>query len=989
MGEIALDTPKGEFVFEIKGDQPSSAEIMKIQSAIRDLGVDDSIKSTATTDKEQIDKEIEQLFDTKTGIKDASLRGSLSAAENRGEEDLIFGKFNILEGEYLRDKRGRLALTPEGAAKLGLTVERNTLIDEDGFSRYDLADLGGIAPELIGGVTGAMKGAAIGSAVPGIGTLFGGMVGAALGAGGGQALEEVVEATAGVSKQSAGSIAKDIATEAAIGFVGEGLFGAIGKAFGAGKRSMTAGKELTSEELETAGKSLEMGIYPTLSAIRAPSVIARTQAIGEKIFKTSDRLKKNNDVMTQKINEFKNLAGSNTADEAGEALLKGLEENNTALIKAEAEARKAVLKQFEDTANSFGSADARNASINDEVFEMFADAQMKFDENMTLTFKAVDSLMKNRLGSKGFINVKELAPKGGSAVEGSLEDLTKRGLSDFAGATEDSTNVITNALKGIQLVAGKDFTKPISFNQLYNIRKTMNDAIVKSESTVGRQLDPILDKIDNIMSRENLVIKARDANLTSGELTLVENASKQLVKARKDFAKGKKILENLDSNIVLKNLENFVKREGRDAKRTAIDPQIYKDLIKKDRPQFLEASFKVLNEFGKPGEALKLRKELANNFIRDNLTKSGIDSISPQNFSGKAFADAVDNLGTSGDVLFGGATEYAGIKSLANQIRQTSLGKMDDAVIKDIMDQGGSQNLKGLLQSVRDTQVNLHNLQTSALRKKLSSGTLNATEAGELIANKSTQANQIDEVLESFRIKGDEESVKKVQGYFMNSLIDDFGETVMTDSTKLNKFADRMLDASKGNKLNIIYGSEMGKNMAEFAKILKFNARTAEGGDLVAASIAASPLQNIGSLIRFSIIGKYLTSAPYYNQILNQYKIGVKVAKTDAERAMTLGQAMRNAFSQGPIQSAQEGINEGEKQLKSLADSSGITSALKNTANQVRTNVRPSTPTGTGINVTPPASNTGLGQINVNSPGTGALLGLSPVNQAIAARQQP
>jgi hypothetical protein len=98
---------------------------------------------------------------------------------------------------------------------------------------------------------------------------------------------------------------------------------------------------------------------------------------------------------------------------------------------------------------------------------------------------------------------------------------------------------------------------------------------------------------------------------------------------------------------------------------------------------------------------------------------------------------------------------------------------------------------------------------------------------------------------------------------------------------------------------------------------------------------------------------------------------------------------MRNAFSQGPIQSAQEGINEGEKQLKSLADSSGITSALKNTANQVRTNVRPLASAGTGINVTPPATNTGLGQINVNSPGTGALLGLSPVNQAIASRQQP
>ena len=37
------------------------------------------------------------------------------------------------------------------------------------------------------------------------------------------------------------------------------------------------------------------GLLPTLSAIRAPSLVARIQAIGEKIFKTSDRLKNNND----------------------------------------------------------------------------------------------------------------------------------------------------------------------------------------------------------------------------------------------------------------------------------------------------------------------------------------------------------------------------------------------------------------------------------------------------------------------------------------------------------------------------------------------------------------------------------------------------------------------------------------------------------------------------------------------------------------------
>jgi hypothetical protein len=294
-----------------------------------------------------------------------------------------------------------------------------------------------------------------------------------------------------------------------------------------------------------------------------------------------------------------------------------------------------------------------------------------------------------------------------------------------------------------------------------------------------------------------------------------------------------------------------------------------------------------------------------------------------------------------------------------------------------------------LLNSVKNAQVNLGNLQASNVRNKLANGNLNATEAGELIANNSTKATDINDILTYFRTQNDEESIKKIQGYFMNSLIKDFGETVMTDSKKLGKFADRMLEASKGGKLNELYGNRMGQNMTEFAKILKFNARTAEGGDLVAANIAASPIQNLGKLARFGVITRFLTSAPYYDQILKQYKNGVRIAKTDAERAMTLGQAIRNFMSQAPGQMFQESVSEGADQIEALADNYGITSAIENTANQVRTNVRNQTPAGTGINVTPPAANTGLGAINVNSPGTGQLLGLSPINQAIAARQTP
>jgi len=962
MGNVQLNTPEGAINILIEGDQPNVEERIKIANILRDRGAGKQVSNEAS----EQDK-LEQLFDTNTGIKSASLRAALSAAENNDEEAAILAKFDIGEDLYVRDKRGRLALTPEGAAKFGQETDKNILIDEDGFSRYDLADLAGIAPELIGGIGGAIAGQ-IAIPIP----ILGAAIGAGLGAGGGQGVEEIIEAGAGVSRQSAGEIAKDIATEAAIGFVGDGLFGLLGKAFGIGKKSMTAGKELTAEELEIAGKSIEMDILPSLSAIRAPSVIARTQAIGEKIFKTSDRLKKNGEVMAQKINDFKLQAGSNTADEAGDALLQGLKENNKALIKAEEEARKAVLKQFEDTANSFGAALNRNSSIDNEAFELLAEAQTGFNGLMTQNFKAVDKLMESTIGAKGFIPIKEFDTK------------VNQLLKDYAGANDMSSKVIIGALEGLRKVGGKKFNNPASFNQLYILRKSLNDTAMSNSSTVKDTLQPFVKDIDRILNSTDLEALAQGAKMTGDEVDLLMKASGSLNKARADFAKGKQLLEDLDGNKVLKDLDDFVRNNVE-----PIDPKIYKDLIKPNSPKFLQKAFAVLDEFGRPGASQTLREELSNNFVKDALTKSGIDSFSTVAFSGKAFADAIDGLGTTGKILFGGDTQYNSIKSLANQVRITSLGKIDDNIIDNVINQGGSQDLKGLLQSVKDAQVNVHNLQSSSVRNKLANGNLNTTEAGELIANNSTKANEIQEIKKYFESQNDTESIAKIQGYFMNSLIDDFGETVMTDAKKLNKFADRMLEASKGNKLNVLYGDAMGKNMTEFAKILKFNARTAEGGDLVAANIAASPLQNLGKLAKFTLLGRYLTSAPYYSQIVKQYKNGVRTVKTEAERAKTLGQVMRNAFSQAPGQFVQSGISEGADQIKALADNSGITSALKNTANQVRTNVRPPAPTGTGINVTPPASNTGLGQINVNSPGTGALLGLSPVNQAIAARQTP
>ena len=88
-----------------------------------------------------------------------------------------------------------------------------------------------------------------------------------------------------------------------------------------------------------------------------------------------------------------------------------------------------------------------------------------------------------------------------------------------------------------------------------------------------------------------------------------------------------------------------------------------------------------------------------------------------------------------------------------------------------------------------------------------------------------------------------------------------------------------------------------GKSMEKFVEILKFNAKSAEGGDLVAANIAASPFQNVGKLIKFSILGRKMLSKGYYDDIVEQYK-GLSKDLTPRERATKIGFIIRQSVNQ-------------------------------------------------------------------------------------------
>jgi hypothetical protein len=690
----------------------------------------------------------ENLFDTRTGVRDAGLRASLSAAETNPEQEAILQKFGLSPEDYLRDSRGRLAITPKGGEKLGLELSENTLIDEEGFSRYDLADIAGIAPEVIGGVGGAIAGQIL-VPIP----VLGAAIGAGLGAGAGAGAEEGIEALAGVSKQTAGEIAKDIATEATIGFLADATLGTFGVGYRA-LRGGQAGKSLTPEELEAAGKSIEMGIKPTLTAIRAPSIVGRQQAIVEKIFGTSSRLKKNNEIMQSKIAQFRDAAGAASDEEAGRVLLQSLGEESTRLNKLNREAQTALLKQLDDLAQDLGAAAKKNANLEPELLDYFGNAIKAFDDRMSAVFAPIDEALESTVGSAQIIptaSIKSIATKASDTYKPSL-----------AGRTP-STRALQSAID-----ISRTIKPSSSFKSLYQTRKALNDTLATATGKAERDvITQMIRESDNLLRSGNIESFAlASGNQISEEgLNTLRQASKSLDNARGDYKTGADAFDRIESAGIIKDL----RRKAETGDRIGAQDIRLDRIVKNDNPNILKDAIEAVAEGGKTAPD-DFRELIAGQWLRDALDKSGISEINnykPDTFRGAAFAKAVKDLGRTADVLFGDTAPQ--IKALANSVEKASLSNMSKESVQNIIDAG----LKPVdtLKQIELTQNQLQNFTKSKVLRDLARGDMNPVEAAELIANKKTSASDINKIMNAFDSAGNELLNKQLEATSCKTLL--------------------------------------------------------------------------------------------------------------------------------------------------------------------------------------------------------------------------
>ena len=913
--------------------------------------------------------------DTSSGIQNAGLRAELSLADTDDDQVAVLKKYGLGETDFARDNRGRLAVTPEGAAKLGVDKEKLTLIDEEGFSRNDFSDLAGIVPEVLGGITGAITGQAL-IPIP----ILGAAIGAGVGSGTGQGAEEIFEAIRGTQTQSDEEVLSDVATEATIGFLADATFGLLGGAVRGLKGGMKPGKGLTDEELKVAGESLEMGITPTLSAVKAPSVIARQQGITEKVFGTSDRLKRNNDVMQETLASLRARVGSGTDEEVGDILMNATGKEAQSLKQLEREAQESIIQTLDDLAKDIGAATEKNLNLEDETFQILANAQKAFDDQMTALFKPIDDALESSVGTTKIIpvpRVKQLA-----------DEAKKLEASGLAGGTKPN---LQSAIQAINTLKSTD-----SFQQIYTTRKTLNDILARSRGTEAKYISDMINSLDSALSAGSIddIIRTSGKSIGADGAETLRRASDRLDTARGMYKKGASIFDDLESAGVIKRLREKTKQ----GQAIGIDDVRMDKIIKNDKPKVLDRTLKAVRySAGGTGRqadqaAEQFRQKLAGEWLRDTLNKSGISSLdnyAPETFKGAAFAKAVKDLGRTADTLFG--KDASKIKQLANQIDRTSLSNMDQAAVNQLIKEGGNGNLVGSLQNLVNAQKEIFEANKSSAFKKLSSGQLNQIEAAELIAHRSTTASDIEKIVKSFA--DNPEALAKIQGNYMEKLIADFGDTLTTDGKSLGAFAKRLLDANEGGKLTAIFGKETGEEMAKFAKILEFNARTAAGGDLVAANIAASPIQNLGKLAKFTIIGKVLSSGGYYDDIMKQYKKQI-VGEGPEERSRTLGRLMAQAFTnasiQTPPQVVQEGVNEAESQISSVMDNSGIGAQLSSIQSQV-TSPSQSSALGSINPMQPPqgSGSTSVRQQAAQSPAVAQALGINPATATLLGTGNP
>ena len=906
MGNVTVKSRFGDIDVKIAGDTPTFEEFLKI----------DDIKSNP---KAYLPDEVVQSyqkslrgedadFDYSTGIQDTKLRAMLGRADTAEDEEKVLREgFGLTETQFVRDNRGRLALTPEGAEKFGVETDVPVLIDERGFTRQDFADLSGLGTTIAGGIGGAVAGQAL-IPVP----VLGAAIGAAIGGGAGKATEEGIEALQGVQAQAGSEIAKDIATEALIAGAGEGIFGLAGKTFRVVTGTGRVGRGVPEERIQDITAAGERGYQPSLSAIGAPSLVARQQGIAEKALGTSPRLRKNHEKIMQDLSWLRTTAGDVDVEGAAQVLTNAAKTGNNELKSTVKGQKDRLINHMRGIADDLGRAAQDDTAITDDLFAAFKESYGSFDDLVEANFLNINNALKDSVGDSAIFRTGGIAKDAAQAA--------KKFENAIPGTNPSKAGMILNQIA--------DLGDRASFGQLYYARKSLRDAGMYNitSDTVGKVVDDFLPQIDNVLDlaaagRNNFLNTALPGPENQAGRKMLRDAARDLSGARQFYKEGNELFEKVSSSINKKALIDAVRN---DRPQNAQD--IVGSFLKKNNPQLLKDAEKAVDAFAGEGTFAPIKSRLASSWVRSALSKA--ENNSTGKFSGPKFKDELDKLGSTAEELFGDSVGE--VRKLAEQMSALSLRNVDQSVIDKFAEAGADKTGIGLLRDLAKSQDELARFEQNNIARKLRSGNITPTEAAELIASNSMRAEDIQSLSKFFA--PDADAMGKIRAYYMDNLIGDFESNFLTDRTQFAKFGGRL--TKNKSKLEAIYGEEMAKEMNQFGRIMKLLGESASGGDLVAANIAASPLENLGTIARLSVVGQLFSSPRFYSAFTRKYK-KQSAGENVKTRGQIAGELLSDSISSLIAQGAVQGIDEAATAITRQA------TALMNSYDQT---VEPSSP---------------------------------------------
>lgn len=212
-------------------------------------------------------------IDYATGVNNVRFRAGFSRMSNDAEKANYLNR-TVGEGQWGKDGFGAYYIKPIGARRLGINAVKPLSIDEQKVTRYDVADLAGDAPAILG-ATGA------GIAASGLGVVPGALI-AGVGGAGGKAIDEVVKNVQGLQRQTPGELAGNIAMEGGAAALGEGVGRGL---MSVGKFALgPAASRMTPEKAALAQSATDQGFKIRAGSVTDAPLLARWEGMVRQIF---------------------------------------------------------------------------------------------------------------------------------------------------------------------------------------------------------------------------------------------------------------------------------------------------------------------------------------------------------------------------------------------------------------------------------------------------------------------------------------------------------------------------------------------------------------------------------------------------------------------------------------------------------------------------------------------------------------------------------